>query len=308
LFFHPENKASIDGDIIEKEGKFYLFFKTEGSGNGIMKAVSDSLTGGYVLIDKTLQQTTQAVEGSSVFRMINSDEFILMYDMYSSGTYQFTVSRDLENFSIIDNSISMNFHPRHGTVIPITKSEAELLSQEWGRTVDLQVYDVQGDNVLENTIAIDNTTKKVSLTISEGDLSAYNPKLVTLPGATISPLGAVDFTNGAVNFTLSIDGVGSVDYSVEVNTNLSALHPTVKNGNHFIYPNPTRDYLIVDAPCKSLNNNKLCVFNAAGVQVVSAKVTARVTTIDVWQLKESPYYLVYTMDDKVLWSDTFLVK
>ena len=29
LFFSPDNAACIDGDIAEKDGKFYLFFKTE---------------------------------------------------------------------------------------------------------------------------------------------------------------------------------------------------------------------------------------------------------------------------------------
>ena len=41
LFYHPENSSCIDGDIIHKDGLYHLFFKTEGSGNGIKKAVSE---------------------------------------------------------------------------------------------------------------------------------------------------------------------------------------------------------------------------------------------------------------------------
>ena len=64
LFFHPENKSCIDGDIVEKDGQYHLFFKTEGHGNGLKKAVASSLTGDYVMQDEYLQQTKEAVEGS----------------------------------------------------------------------------------------------------------------------------------------------------------------------------------------------------------------------------------------------------
>ncbi|MDR1120761.1 MAG: hypothetical protein LBM08_07560 [Dysgonamonadaceae bacterium] len=62
-------------------GKYHLFFKTEGDGNGIKKAVSNTLTGGYILQDNYLQQTTEAVEGSCVFRFTNQEKYILMYDL-----------------------------------------------------------------------------------------------------------------------------------------------------------------------------------------------------------------------------------
>ncbi|MGQ1945543.1 immunoglobulin-like domain-containing protein [Geofilum sp. OHC36d9] len=132
LFYHPSNSSCIDGDIIEKDGKFHLFFKTEGTGNGIKKAVSDNLTEGYVLYDQYLQQTDMAVEGSSVFRLINSDTYILMYDVYMAGQYQFTESEDLLDFSICDQDVSMDFQPRHGSIIPITAEEKERLIQKWG--------------------------------------------------------------------------------------------------------------------------------------------------------------------------------
>lgn len=50
-----------------------------------------------------------------------------MYDVYMDGRYQFTESNDLENFKVIDQQVLMNFHPRHGMVIPITKFESERL-------------------------------------------------------------------------------------------------------------------------------------------------------------------------------------
>jgi hypothetical protein len=135
LFHHPQSKSCIDGDIIFKDEQYHLFFKTEGDGNGIKKAISNTLTGGYVLQDKYLRQTTESVEGSCVFRFINQEKYIRMYDLYTSGKYQFTESSDLENFKVAGPVVSMDFTPRHGTVIPITEAERERLLQQWGQSL-----------------------------------------------------------------------------------------------------------------------------------------------------------------------------
>ncbi|WP_349293279.1 glycoside hydrolase family 43 protein [Flavobacterium eburneipallidum] len=134
LFFSPTNGACIDGEIIFKDNKYHLFFKTEGSGAGIKIAVSNKLTEGYVLRDQYVQQTPYPVEGAGVFKLNNSNDYILMYDLYTKGKYQFTKSSDLEHFSVIDNAVSMNFHPRHGTVMPITAKELARLESKWGNT------------------------------------------------------------------------------------------------------------------------------------------------------------------------------
>lgn len=132
LLFDNSGLSTIDADIVYKDGQYHLFFKTEGNGNGIKKAVSSSLTSGYVLYDKYLDCSDNAVEGGCVFRRYNSDNWMLIYDVYSSGYYEFTTSTDLENFSVVANTISFDFTPRHGTIIPITETEKEALTTEWG--------------------------------------------------------------------------------------------------------------------------------------------------------------------------------
>jgi len=134
LLFENSGKSVIDADIVYQGGKYHLFFKTEGYGNGIKKAVSDNLTGGYVLFDKYLQSTTAAVEGGCVYRMYNTDKWMLIYDMYTSGKYQFTESLDLENFTVTANPVSFDFTPRHGTIIPITAVEKQALLTKWSLT------------------------------------------------------------------------------------------------------------------------------------------------------------------------------
>lgn len=135
VLFLPENRTScIDGDIAYKDGVFYLFYKTEGNGNGIKVATTSSLTSGrWVEEPGYKQQTTEAVEGAGTFRLIGQDKYILMYDVYMKGKYQFTETTDLKNFKVIDNEVKMNFHPRHGTVIPITRDELIRITDKWGK-------------------------------------------------------------------------------------------------------------------------------------------------------------------------------
>jgi hypothetical protein len=133
LFVPKSERACIDGDIIEKDGIYHLFYKTETENPGIKVATTTDLTSGnWTENDNYLQQTKDGVEGSSVFKLNNSDDYILMYDVYTKGRYQFTKSKDLENFTVIDNDISMDFNPRHGTILPITRSELKKLITKWG--------------------------------------------------------------------------------------------------------------------------------------------------------------------------------
>lgn len=134
VLFTPANgKSCIDGDIVHKNGLYYMFYKTEGHGNGIKLAITDNLSSGkWIEQPGYKQQTKEAVEGSSVFKLINSDTYMLMYDVYMKGSYQFCESWDLDVFKVIDKEISMNFHPRHGSIIPITLKELEALTGKWG--------------------------------------------------------------------------------------------------------------------------------------------------------------------------------
>ncbi|SNR44746.1 family 43 glycosylhydrolase [Flavobacterium sp. ov086] len=164
LFVPKSERACIDGDIIEKDGVYHLFYKTETEKAGIKVATTTDLTSGkWIENDNYLQQTQDGVEGSSVFKLNNSDEYILMYDVYTRGKYQFTKTKDLENFTVIDNDISMDFNPRHGTILPITRSELKRLIAKWG--MPKQFPKINNNPVLEGyyadpEILYSNKTKK----------------------------------------------------------------------------------------------------------------------------------------------------
>lgn len=138
LFLPQNGKSCIDGDIVYKDGVFHLFYKTEGHGNGIKVATTRSLTSGQWTEDPEYkQQTTEAVEGAGTFKLIGQDKYILMYDVYMKGRYQFTETTDLKNFKVIDSEVNMNFHPRHGTIIPITRDELLRITAKWGKPAEL---------------------------------------------------------------------------------------------------------------------------------------------------------------------------
>ena len=140
LLFSPKFGA-IDGDIVLKGDTYHLFFKgnTKVDGkevkNGIQQATSKSLQGPWKEDFKYLDVYADkgvSVEGSSVFKLNNSSEYILMYDLYTQGKYEYQTSTDLFNFSASPKSFTKNFNPRHGSVIGITRKEARLLHTEWG--------------------------------------------------------------------------------------------------------------------------------------------------------------------------------
>lgn len=132
--FRPKNgRSCIDGDIVFRDGIFHLFYKTEGHGNGIKVATTRMLTSGKWEEDPEYkQQTSEAVEGAGTFKLIGEDKYILMYDVYMKGRYQFTETTDLKHFDVIDQNVTMDFHPRHGTIIPITRKELDRLMRKWG--------------------------------------------------------------------------------------------------------------------------------------------------------------------------------
>ncbi len=132
--------AAIDGDIVynPKEEEYVLFFKDEGrpvmnkgfhTRQGVMRATSKNLTGPYRIEWKHIQKEGQyPVEGSSVFPLIHSDEYVLMYDCYAQGHYQFCKSTNLKDFTFVQNTRTHgDFTPRHGSVMHITKEERNRL-------------------------------------------------------------------------------------------------------------------------------------------------------------------------------------
>ncbi len=134
--FFDRGKSTIDMDIVYNpvDKLYHAFYKNEGDG-GICKVQAQTLTSEngtkaptWYKRSGALQQTTEAVEGAGVFKLINQNSWVLMYDCYMNGHYQFTSSTDLDNFKFVqDTKTSGAFTPRHGTILPITAQETAAL-------------------------------------------------------------------------------------------------------------------------------------------------------------------------------------
>lgn len=134
VFFTPrDSKSCIDGDIVEKDGIYHLFYKTEGHGNGIKVATATDLTADRWTEEPDYKQQTEFdVEGAGTFRLIGEDRYVLMYDCYMKKQYHFTTSTDLSHFSKETDQNMFDFKPRHGTVIAITADEMERVCKAYG--------------------------------------------------------------------------------------------------------------------------------------------------------------------------------
>lgn len=132
-YFYDRGGATIDADIIydETDLLYHMIFKNEGAG-GICSVTAKHLTPvegeepgtQWSKPSGTLQQTNVAVEGGGLFRLINTNTWVLMYDCYGSGYYQFCTTEDWEKFNLVaQTTMSGAFTPRHGSVLPLTPDE-----------------------------------------------------------------------------------------------------------------------------------------------------------------------------------------
>ncbi len=247
LFFSPDNAACIDGDIAAKDGKYYLFFKTEDRLPGIKIAVSDKLTEGYMMQSADyVQQTKSPVEGAGTFKLNDGSGFILMYDMYTSGKYQFTKTTDFKTFKVVDQDVTMNFHPRHGTVMPITNTEAARLMSKWGTAASV-MSGLDSKQIKPINTKIDTANKTVYAAVKPGtNLTAFDPAIIALPGVQIQPNTPQNFTKGAVKYTVTVKGHQPEQWKMQVAENhnpiLGGLYadPDIiyseKNKKYYCYP------------------------------------------------------------------------
>lgn len=140
VLFAAKN-GSIDNDLIYKDEVWHLFYKGNTKNengketkNGIQQATSKSLHGpwkeDFIYIDAYAGKIP--VEGSGIFKLNNSDTYVLMYDLYTSGSYEYQTTKDLFHFDTEPKAFIKDFSPRHGTVISITEKEFDILKRKWG--------------------------------------------------------------------------------------------------------------------------------------------------------------------------------
>ena len=165
-YLFDNGAATIDGDIVfnPADQLYHLFYKSE-SGRGIYQATAKQLTAErgkrpgsqWTKIDGHVDQTKKAVEGVGVCQSIDGKSWIVMYDCYGDGHYQFCTSQDLKTFQWVqDTQTRGKFTPRHGTTIPITQAEKDRVLLHYGNHANPILPDFHADP----EVLYSNQTKK----------------------------------------------------------------------------------------------------------------------------------------------------
>lgn len=254
VYLYDRGSATIDGDMVfnDADSLYHLFYKNEGQ-SGICEVTSKTITAPsgqsaglqWSSPTGTLQQTTQPVEGVGVFKQINSDNWVMMYDCYTSGHYQYCSSPDLYNFTYVQDNYSIG--ARHGTTMTITAEEAQRLVAKFP-SAGLSCLPLGAGNIdiRQDAIKIDTTNKVIALPVYYGtDLANFDPQLFASPGAVITPSGSQDFSQGPLSYNFSVNNNAvayQVNATIEANPVIPSFHadPEVlyseKTGRFYIYP------------------------------------------------------------------------
>lgn len=140
LFEYPKDITYIDGDITKVGDDYHLFYVPHDGTPGIKQAVSKQINSGYVYDPKWYDSEKVKCEAPNVWKRIGQDKWVLMYDIYGlrPPNFGFRETSDFKTFTDIGRfnegcMKAVNFEsPKHGTIIHLTKIEAQDLADHWG--------------------------------------------------------------------------------------------------------------------------------------------------------------------------------
>jgi hypothetical protein len=222
LMYCYNSSATIDADIIEHSGTYYMFFKSEASEKRIRMTTSTSLTDwSNATASVVVGQIDEAQEGPCIFQLIGQQKWILMYDLYgrSTGTFHQCTTTDFSTFTA--QGYLTGISPRHGAVMWLTDDETTRL-QTWSKL-----------NVLLSSLNSDDASSTeataAKTAISDGETSsmqsAYDALLAKV-NADYSNVTSTYLTNTDFETSPTFDGTstgtsGSVNATVTTGSTLT---------------------------------------------------------------------------------------
>ena len=135
ILYKPKSGlCAIDGDMLEKDGRYYLFV-ADGEKDGICCVVSDTPSGPFEeSVDRKISLADTALEGNCMYFNEEAGKFILIADQFKSGGYFMQESEDLVHFTPVDKNLYSLDHlkPRHGSMLSISDEEYKRLVDFYG--------------------------------------------------------------------------------------------------------------------------------------------------------------------------------
>lgn len=134
LFSSRSGLDVIDADIVKKDGKYHMYYKDE-CVKTVAHSISDSLCGEYREYDNNVVSCTERhVEGNCMYNITGTDTYVMIMDLYVDGGYYMQQTEDMMNFLPVDKKdFSLDFHPRHGSMLHITDDEYYILIKNFSK-------------------------------------------------------------------------------------------------------------------------------------------------------------------------------
>lgn len=127
LFKPKSGLCGIDADIIEVNGKYYLYH-ADGEKEAICYVVADRPDGPYFEPDDNkVSVADTALEGNCIYQILGTDKYVMIADQFKAGGYFMQETSDMVNFERVNDFSLDHLHPRHGSVLHITDEEYDRL-------------------------------------------------------------------------------------------------------------------------------------------------------------------------------------
>jgi len=250
--------STIDMDIVynDADSLYHAFYKNENDG-GISKVTASQLTAPagqegsqWSAPSGKLQQTNVAVEGAGVFKLIDGSTWVLMYDCYSNGYYQFCTSTDLTTFTFRQNTYTSGaFTPRHGTVIPVTDAEISRMNKALGNSLEDREAAVQDASITNPMVVnyIVNGEMNNGTTGWSNTTNAQNHQTASNQGDDFVVPFLENWSQRAFTGKIyqTVNNIPNGTYSL----NIAAFVNTFGDGTQqYVYANDTKVYLSSGTP------------------------------------------------------------
>lgn len=140
LYQYPnETVSAIDGDVTKVGDTYHLFYVAHEGKGGIKQATSNRANEDYHYDPRWYDFEPKICEAPHVWKRINENCWVLMYDVYSINPHNFGFAETsdfvtFKNLGRFNEGVmkTTNFSsPKHGAVVHLTKTEADRLEAYW---------------------------------------------------------------------------------------------------------------------------------------------------------------------------------
>lgn len=141
LFEYPDEKIQVlDADICPMpDGRYFMTYVAQESPGGIKYMISDKINRYDDYHPEQIDSENRGCEAPNVWKRIGEKKWVVMYDIYSVNPHNFgfVETTDFKTFKPLGRfnegvMKATNFSsPKHGSVIQITREEAQRLEKYW---------------------------------------------------------------------------------------------------------------------------------------------------------------------------------